>query len=189
MLEWTKNTFEPLGATGLFFLAFIESIFFPIPVDFLLIVLCLARPELSLFFALVTLVGSILGGIFGYKLGQYLGLPILKKMFSEKKIKTVHKYYEKYETLAIAVAGFTPLPYKVFAVSAGVFYINFKKFVVVSTITRGARFFLVATLLMFYGEAITGFIDEYFNTITLASGVLIVVGYFVYVKWIKNKKR
>ena len=150
--------------------------------DFLLIVLCLANPEMALFFALVTLIGSILGGIAGYKLGEYLGLPILKKMFSKKKIDIVHDYYEKYETLAVAIGGFTPLPYKLFAVSAGVFYIDFKKFIIVSSISRGARFFIVATLLMLYGVAIQNFIDKYFNIISIISIIILSLAYLIYNK-------
>ncbi|PLW79644.1 hypothetical protein C0585_06635 [Candidatus Woesearchaeota archaeon] len=182
LLDWTKDTFAPLGPVGLFILAFIESIFFPIPVDFLLIVLCLANPEMALFFAFITLLGSILGGAVGYKLGEYLGLPILKKMFSKKKIDIVHDYYEKYETLAVAIGGFTPLPYKLFAVSAGVFYIDFKKFIIVSSISRGARFFIVATLLMLYGVAIQNFIDKYFNIISIIAIIILAIVYFIYNK-------
>lgn len=186
ILEWTKNTFEPLGIQGLFVLAFIESIFFPVPVDFLLIILVLASPENALLLATITSVGSLLGGITGYKMGQYLGLPILKKMFSEKKIKLVHNYYEKYESFAIAIAGFTPVPYKIFAVSAGVFYINFKKFVIISAISRSARFFIVAILLMLYGVQIQNFVDKYFNIITI---VLLGVATIIYAIWKYGKNR
>lgn len=188
ILTWTKNVFEPLGPLGLFILSFIESFFFPIPPDFLLIILCLANPELALLYATICAIGSVLGGVFGYGLGRYFGLPILEFLFNKKKIKKVHNLFQKYEVWTISIAGFTPLPYKIFTISAGVFYIDFKKFILISAISRSARFFLVAILLMFYGENIVTFIDHYFNILSIIFVLLMIFVYITYKNIYKVKK-
>ena len=180
------DTFAPLGAWGLFLLAFIESSFFPIPPDVLLIVLSLASPKFALFYALVCTIGSALGGAFGYSIGYAGEKAILERFISPKKIEKVHKLFDKHGVWAVGIAGFTPIPYKIFTISAGLFYIDFWKFLIVSFFSRGARFFIVAGLIMFFGEVITNFIDTYFNIITLVVTVLGVGGFFVY-KYFKNK--
>ncbi|MBR9676386.1 DedA family protein [Candidatus Woesearchaeota archaeon] len=182
VMNWTQKTFEPLGGGGLFVLAFIESIFFPVPPDFLLIILCLSNPSYALFYALLASLGSLLGGITGYGIGRYGGLPVLRRLIKEKTIKKAHRLFEKYEAWTIGIAGFTPVPYKVFTLSAGVFYINFKLFVVISAITRSARFFIVATLIMLYGEIIVGFIDKYFNLLSILSVLVLIIFFVLYKK-------
>ena len=87
-IEWTKRTFLPYGELGLFLVAFMESSFFPVPPDLLLIVLGLAAPEKALWFALIATVGSVLGAAFGYFIGRKGGLPLLRKFFKEEKIRT-----------------------------------------------------------------------------------------------------
>ena len=114
LISWTNNTFQ--GWYGLFILAFIESSFFPIPPDLLLIALCLAKPSLGLFFALICTIGSVLGAMFGYGIGYYGGKPLLLRLFSSSKVSKVHNLFERYEAWAIFIAGFTPIPYKVFTI-------------------------------------------------------------------------
>jgi len=144
LFTWTKEVFTPLGIPGLFLLAVIESIFFPVPVDVLLIILAAADPSLWWVYALVATVGSVLGAAIGYRIGYWGEEAILKKLFPKKYIHRVHTLFEKYESLAIFIAGFTPLPYKIFAVGAGVFYVSFWPFIIVSVIARGLRFLIVA---------------------------------------------
>ena len=139
LITWTQETFLPLGGVGLFLLAFMESSFFPIPPDLLLILLTLADPSLALWFAAVCTLGSVLGGMFGYFLGLKFGRPLLTKVVKEEKIKKVHRLFEKYEAWAIFIAGFSPIPYKVFTIAGGVFYINFKKFVIASLFSTAIR--------------------------------------------------
>ena len=184
LLTWTQETLQPLGAWGLFVLAFIESSFFPIPPDILLIVLALEHPDLALFFALITTVGSVLGGMFGYGIGYVGGKAVLEKFMSHNKIQRVHDLFNKYESWTIGIAGFTPIPYKVFTIAAGVFYINFWKFVVMSLLSRGARFFLEAVLIMFFGAQIVIFIDTYFGPLSLLVVVVLALGLYMY----KRKK-
>jgi len=132
-----------------------------------------------MFYALVCTIGSALGGAAGYGIGISGGRPILKRFVSKEKIALVHSYFEKYEAWAIGIAGFTPIPYKIFTISAGVFYIDFIKFVLVSFLSRGARFFLVAGLIVLFGEYITDFINKYFNLLSILFVVLLVGGFFV----------
>jgi len=189
IITWTENTFRPLGSLGLFILAFMESSFFPIPPDLLLIVLCLAEPDKALLFAAVCTAGSVLGGMFGYLIGYIGEETILKRFFPKKKIAKVHRLFNKYEAWAVGIAAFTPLPYKIFTISAGVFYVNFKKFVIASLVGRGARFFILATAVMFYGESVKIYIEEYFNWFTILAVVFVFLVYVFYVKVIKKRSR
>jgi len=177
--EWTVSWAQSENAVfALFGLAFAESSFFPIPPDLLLIVMSLNSPGHALSYALVCTAGSTVGGAFGYGLGKGGGRPLLKRFVSERKIRLVHDYFRKYEAWAIGIAGFTPIPYKIFTLSAGVFYIDFVKFILVSLVSRGARFFLVAGLIALFGEYITGFIERYFNLLSILFVVLLVGGFY-----------
>lgn len=181
IVEWTKEVFLPFGSWGLFVLAFMEASFFPVPPDVLLIILALAEPQLALWFALVCTVGSVLGAMFSYGLGYYIGNPILDKLFSQDKVNKVHKLFEKYGAWAILFAAFTPLPFKLFAITAGVFYMDFKKMVLASLIGRSIRFFLLAGFLMYFGESIVEFIETQFGWVSLiAMCVVIVIAFFVH---------
>ncbi|MFH1456303.1 MAG: YqaA family protein [archaeon] len=182
VLIWTQNTFLPLGEWGLFILAFMESSFFPIPPDVLLIILTLANPKLGLLYALICTVGSVLGAMFGYGIGYAGEKIVLEKMFRKDKIDRVHRLFDKYGAWAIAIAAFTPLPFKIFTIAAGVFYINFKKFVIASTIGRGARFFLLAGFLMVFGEMIVNMLNTYLNWISIIAVAVLVIVYLLYKK-------
>ena len=186
--NWTLDKFVPMGPLGLFILAFAESSFFPVPPDILLIALALISPEKSFFLAMITTVGSVLGGMFGYLIGLKGGRPILRKFVSEEKISSIHDYFAKYDAWAIGIAGFTPIPFKVFTIAAGVFYINFFRFVIASILSRGARFFLVAGIIYLFGPTIKEYLDKYFNLFTLAFVLLLLLG-FVAVKYIKWTKK
>lgn len=176
--DWTILTFEPLGSLGLFLLAFAESSFFPIPPDILLIVLSLSQVQNAYWFALIATIGSVLGGIAGYGIGCVGEKFILERFFSKNKIEKVHKLFNKYESLAVFIGGFTPLPYKLFTITAGMFYLNFKKFIMVSFLSRGLRFFLVAFLITKFHESIDGIILNYANIITLLIAA-VMIGYIL----------
>lgn len=177
LLAWTTNTLAPLGSLGLFILAFIESSFFPIPPDALLIVLSIDNPSKAFFFALIATIGSVLGALLGYLIG-YLGeVAFLEKYVSRRKIERVHNLFNKHGSLTIFIAGFTPIPYKIFTIAAGVFYIDLKKFIVASILSRGLRFFIVAALIMFYGRAILTFIDKNFGLLSLILSIIILLVY------------
>ena len=181
------DKFMPMGPWGLFLLAFAESSFFPIPPDVLLIALALAAPKTSFFLATITMVGSVLGAAFGYFIGLKGGRPVLERFVSKERISLVHDYFNKYEAWAIGIAGFTPIPYKIFTISAGVFYINFTRFILVSILSRGARFFLVGGVIFVFGPAIKACIEKYFNIFSIALVALIILG-FIVVKFIPRLK-
>lgn len=180
LMAWiTHFAYTPYGAWALFALAFAESSFFPIPPDVLLMALAVAYPSQSLWFATVCTVASVLGGIFGYWIGLKGGRPLLFKFFSRDKIRVVEDYYHRWDVWAVGAAGLTPLPYKLFTISAGVFALNFPRFVIASLLSRGLRFFAVGTLFWLYGQSIQGFIKEYLGWLTVAFFVLLVGGFYV----------
>jgi membrane protein YqaA with SNARE-associated domain len=180
VLLWART---PYGTWALFLLAFSESSFFPIPPDVLLIALAVALPRKSLTYALVCSAGSVLGGCFGYVIGwQFMtsiGTKIVAFYGLTDKIAVIADLYRNYDAWAVGIAGFTPIPYKVFTISAGMFEINFAVFFVASLVSRSARFFLVAGLIYIFGPHIQKFIEKYFNILAVAFTILLVAGFLV----------
>jgi len=180
VLSWAKT---PYGSWALFLLAFSESSFFPIPPDVLLIALAVAIPKKSFKYALICSFGSVLGGCFGYLIGwkfmALIGNRIVELYGLTPKVETIEILYNKYDAWAVGIAGFTPIPYKVFTISAGVFQINFLVFIIASFVSRSARFFLVGGLIYTFGSQIQGFIDKYFNILATAFTVLLVTGFII----------
>lgn len=185
LIKWTNDTFGSFGSWGLFWLAFIESSVFPIPPDLLLIALSITDPSNALFYALICTIGSVFGGIFGYCIGYVGEMAILEKLFKHEKIEKMHNYFEKYEAWAIFVAGFTPIPYKVFTIGAGVFYVNLQKFIIFSFLGRGLRFFTEAVLLMYFGDKIVKFLSSSFNLYTFVITFALIGAFFLYKKFKK----
>jgi len=182
VLGWAH---KPHGAIALFVLAFAESSFFPIPPDVLLIALALSIPARSLYFAAIASVGSVLGGMVGYGIGlyfmQFIGMHIINLYGLSDKFDYIQGLYRHYDAWAVAIAGFTPIPYKVFTITAGAFKINFPVFVAASFVSRSARFFIIALLIKKYGVPIRAFIEKYFNILTLLF-VIALIGGFVLIK-------
>jgi len=168
----------PYGVISLFIFSFIEASVFPIPPYILFIPMTLAKPQLGLYYALVGTVGSVLGGLFGYLLGFRLGRPFLIRIVKPQTLKKIEKVYQKYGDWATAIGGVTPLPYKIFAISAGVFRNRLATFIPASVIARGIRFFGEAALLMLYGEKILKYLEAFFgpmNLIILAVVLLLLI--------------
>lgn len=180
VLHWAQT---PYGAWALFILAFSESSFFPIPPDILLIALAVSIPKKSFKYALICSTGSVLGGCFGYLIGlQFMtsiGNRIVDFYGLTSKVAYIEALYNHYDAWAVAVAGFTPIPYKVFTISAGAFKINFSVFVIASLISRSARFFLIGGLIFIFGPQIQKFIDQYFNLLATAFTILLVAGFII----------
>ncbi|KIL72902.1 YqaA family protein [Bacillus badius] len=168
------------GVLGLIVVAFTESSFFPIPPDVILLPLALADPDRAILFALYTTVASVLGALLGWLIGRKLGRPILLKFVSEELILRVEHLFKKYGPLAILIAGFTPIPYKVFTIFAGVAKIRIRVLLIWSLIGRGLRFFLEGIIIFWLGDQAKPFIEENFTLLTIAGGLLIVVIYVVY---------
>ena len=171
LLVWTLASFGGYGLLGLFLLAFAESSFFPVPPDVLLIAFSLASPENAFIYAAVATLGSVLGGLFGYFLGKKFGEPLLLRFAKKETVSHAQKLYGEMGFWAVVIAGFTPVPYKVFAVLSGVMEFDMKKFLLASIISRGARFFLVAGVIYFYGAEINSFLSQYFEALTLIVAV------------------
>jgi len=170
---------HPNGSWVLFGIAFAESSFFPLPPDALLIPLCLANPEKAFWFAGICSVGSVLGGIFGYGIGFWGGRPLLKRFFNAEKVARVQAYYDRYNAWATAIAGLTPIPYKIFTISGGAFGVGFRVFVLASILSRSIRFFAVAGLIYWLGDTARDFIEKYFGVLSIAFVVVLVLGFWL----------
>ena len=176
VLHWAET---PYAVYALFLIAFAESSFFPIPPDVLLIAMSILDPAHAFTYAAVCTAGSLAGAVFGFLLGVKGGRPLLLKLFSTKKILVVEKYYQKWDVWAVAIAAFTPIPYKVFTISAGVFQLNFKRFLLASAVGRSGRFFLVAGAIYLFGPTIKQILTDYLNILTVAFIVLLLFGFWV----------
>ena len=179
------------GGTALFALSFAESSFFPVPPDVLLGPLTLGAPRKWFRFALSCSIASIFGGIFGYLIGMFLwsiiGEWVIIHMswagLTEANFAVFQQWYDKHDFKIVFLCGFTPIPYKVCTISAGIAEINFLGFFIASTISRSARFFLVAGLFGWKGKAIRPFVEKYFNWLSLLFAVLLIGGFLV-IKWL-----
>ncbi len=154
---------------------FTESIFNPVPPDPLLIAASLMKPQMAIWFAGIATVTSVAGAIVGHWIGNKLGRPFLNRIAGPKRISSAEKLVNKFGVWAIFFSAFTPIPYKLFAILAGVLKMDMRLFVLVSLVGRGLRFILLGVLILVYGESITTFLDHRFEQITIVSSVSIVV--------------
>jgi membrane protein YqaA with SNARE-associated domain len=175
VISWAST---PYGGMALFLNAVAESSFFPLPPDVLLIALSIIRPPLSFGYAAICSVGSVLGGVLGYFLGLKGGRPLLQHLISEERIRLVERYYQKYDIWAVGIAGFTPIPYKAFTITAGVFDLDLKRFILVSLVSRSARFFLVGGMIFIFGETAKFYLTKYIDTFSIAFVALLILGFF-----------
>jgi membrane protein YqaA with SNARE-associated domain len=166
----------------LFALSVAESSFFPIPPDVMLAPMCLAKPDKVWNFAFITTIGSVLGGILGYLIGKFLfGYiePFLINFGYMTSYENAVNWFIKWGFWAILIAGFSPIPYKVFTIAAGVLNMAFIPFVIGSTIGRGTRFYLVAFLIKIFGKKIDSIFKKYMDRITWGLVILIIIGLFI----------
>lgn len=179
VLHLSEHRFAP---SALFGVSFAESSFFPVPPDLMLIPMILADRLKAWRFAIICTVGSVLGGVFGYFIGALLldviGTPIIAFYGLEDKMQSLSQSYQDNGVWIVLLAGFTPIPYKVFTIASGVAALNLPAFIIASFVGRGARFFLLAGLLYFFGPAVRSFIERYLWAVTLVGGVLLVGGFF-----------
>ena len=176
VLAWGDS---PWGSLALFVLAFWESSFFPIPPDGLMIALAAGNLSFALGFSGIATAGSLLGAMLGSWIGLRGGRPVLNRFFSAKRIHYVEQQYQKRDIWAVTIAAFTPIPYKVFAIGAGAFRLNFRRFMLASLIGRGGRFFLVGILITVFGTQIETIVDDYFDVLAIAFVVMLVMGVLV----------
>lgn len=187
VLHWADT---PYAVPALFCLSFAESSFFPIPPDVLLIALAIGDRKKAFVFATWCSIASVLGGMAGYGIGHLFWEHGLKDFFFEyvpgvtpEGFAKMQVRYDEWNVWIVFLAAFTPIPYKLITITAGVFGVNFPLFVLASACGRSARFFLVSALIWKYGEPIKAFLDRYLNLITLA-GAALLIGGFAAVKWL-----
>ncbi len=179
-LHWAKT---PKAQGALFGVAFMESSFFPIPPDVLLIPMVIAKPRRWLAYAALCTLGSVLGALLGYAIGwglyETVGQWIITTYHLEEAMVLVGRKYQENAFLAIFTAAFTPIPFKVFTISAGLFSINIATLLIASLIGRFGRFFLVAASLRLFGRRIAATIEKYFDIFSLVFVALLVGGFLL----------
>ncbi len=184
ILSNLNTWFQSMGVWGLAINSCVESFFLLPPPDFLLIAMDLAKPEKALFYATVCTLASAVGGAVGYAIGFWGGRPAFKFLFKKHidKLDKVEEMYKEYGSFAVFFSAFTPVPYKIFTIGSGILRMNFWKFFSVSLLGRGARFYLVSLVLMFFGETV----KQHLEAIILAVSILIII--FCIIVYKKSKK-
>jgi len=187
VIHWAETRY---ALAALIILAFAESSFFPIPPDVLLLPLCLGRPKQAFRFAFWCSLASILGGIAGYWMGFGLWHSGLNDIcfdyvpgFTPAVFDKVQTLYDEWNFWIVFTAGFSPLPYKVFTITAGVFHINFAMFLLASIVSRSARFYIEAALIHRYGLPVREFVEKRLGMMSLLF-CLVLVGGFVAIKYL-----
>jgi len=175
-----------LGVLGLFIVAFIESVFFPLPPDVILIPLALSSPGDSLYFAFIATLGSALGSILGFYLGKFLGNTILLKVFRKEQVEKAKQIFIKHGSFGIFIAGFSPIPYKIFTILSGVMNFDVKKLFLIALISRGIRFFAEGILILHFGQDALILLSENFEMAIIFSTTLLILGYVLFIL-IKDK--
>jgi len=187
--DWTLHWINtPYATPALFAVAFAEASFFPIPPDVLLIALSVARPKRSFWYAAVCTAGSVTGAFLGYYIGyaffETIGSRIVAFYGFTDQFQIVLDKYRENAWLAIFVAGFTPIPYKVFTIAAGFKEtIDLTTLALASLVGRASRFFLVGGLLYLFGATMKEYLDKYLERLTLALGILFILGILT-IKWL-----
>ena len=187
--EWMESFSEKKYALlALFIIAFAESSFFPIPPDVLLIAIAISAPKRSFTAAFWCTVGSVFGGMFGYLIGwglmESIGQPIVN-FYNAQEVwnKVVETYRGEVGMWFLAGAAFTPIPYKISTIAAGATGMDLLPFIIISSIGRAARFFLVGGLIYFIGPKVRVYIDKYFDKLAIGFLILLIAG-FVAIKYI-----
>ncbi len=180
VIHWAETKY---GVPVMAFISFIESSIFPIPPDPLLMALGLSKPKKAILYAIICSVASVAGGLVGYLIGwtiwEIVSEFFLTYLFSVDAFNYVGIKYNENAFLAILGAAFTPIPYKVFTITAGVFKINLATFILASSIGRSARFLIEGSLIYFFGEKIRDFIEKYLNLLSIIFFILLLVGIYI----------
>ncbi len=183
-IRWAKSERAPYALFGV---AFIESSFFPIPPDVLLIAMVVAEKKQWFRNAFICTAGSVLGALFGYLIGwsfyAVIGKLIVDTYHLQSVVELVGRKYQENAFMTVFTAAFTPIPYKVITIAAGLFRISLSTLVIASIIGRAGRFFLVAGSLRIFGKKISDSIEKYFDIFSIAF-VILLIGGFLAVKYI-----
>lgn len=182
MYNWVVGWAEkPQAEKALAGISFAESSFFPIPPDPLVIAMVTARPQRYIRIATICTVASVLGGVAGYFIGVFffetVGRWIIDTYGLQEQFVTIGEWYAATAFLAVLIGGFTPIPYKLVAIAAGVFTINLPVFIIASILSRGGRFFLVATLMHHFGKRYKDKIEKYIDGLGFLFILLVISGF------------
>jgi membrane protein YqaA with SNARE-associated domain len=188
LYAWTMRCAEgPHALLALIAVSFAESSFFPVPPDTLLVPMALAQRQRAFVLAAWCTAASVVGGMAGYAIGsllyESLGKWIVQFYGLGEGMEEFRQRYAEWGMWIILLKGMTPIPYKLVTIASGFAHYNFGLFVILSVITRGIRFFLVAGLVSYYGEPIKGFVERRLEAIALATVVIVVSG-FIIVKYV-----
>lgn len=178
--EWTlKWAHSRHMAAALFFIAFIEASFFPIPPDILMVAILLINAERWWFYAGLTSMGSVLGAVFGYVIGwgfyQIIGYHIVEIYNLQGTVNFIGEKFSEHVFLTVFTAAFTPIPFKLITISAGLFKVPFWEMVLASIIGRSMRYFLVAYMVRLFGKKVKDLVIKYFNILSLLFVVFIIL--------------
>lgn len=184
---WTlKQAERPRALVALFLVSLAESSFFPVPPDLLIAPIVLARRAWWWLAALICTVGSVLGGLIGYAIGRLafdqIGQPLLNLIGQANALKGFEETFRAFDWQIVFLAGFTPIPYKVFTLASGAFEISVPVFIAASVLARGSRFFLVAGLFALFGPRVRPLIERHFGWFTLAAGLVLVLAVVIYMR-------
>ncbi|NQZ06133.1 MAG: DedA family protein [Algicola sp.] len=178
VLVWSKHRLAPVYLS---ILSFAESVFFIIPPDVMLAPMALSKPEKAWRFAFYTSVASVLGGMVGYLLGSLLFEPVVQPLLVsfgyEHKFATISEWFEDWGIWVVFLAGFSPIPYKLFTITAGVMQMAFLPFVIASAISRSLRFYLVAGLMKWGGKPMEDKLRLYVDRIGWGVVILAVLAF------------
>ena len=188
LYDWTlTKSKDPKAPWFLAIISFLESSFFPIPPDIILIPMVLANRIKAWTYAAICTVSSVLGGVLGYFIGFFfynsVGIMNIQYYSLENLFSSFESSYNDYGILIVLGAGFTPFPFKFITIASGLFSLNLPLFISVAFFARGLRFFLVAGLLKLFGNFIKNLIDRYFNIITILF-FLLLIGSFILIKYL-----
>jgi len=184
LYNWTLDKASHKKASWfLVLVSFAESSFFPIPPDILLIPMILTKRLKAWFYAMICTLSSVAGGFAGYVIGIFfyasIGSAIVEIYGLSDSFNLFESYYNKYGIWIVLGAGFTPFPFKFITIASGVFNLNIFLFLIVAMIARGLRFYLIATLLFIFGNAIKNLIDKYFNLLVSLFFILLIGSIFI----------
>jgi membrane protein YqaA with SNARE-associated domain len=179
---------SPRAPYALAVIAFAESSFFPIPPDVILVPMSLSRPRRAWTYAALCTVASVAGGVLGYAIGalfyETVGKWLINLYGYGDRADALRALYSEWGWLVILIKGLTPIPFKLVTIVSGFLHYNFALFVLLATLTRGARFFLLAGLLNRFGGPIKVLLDRHFAAFCLALVVIIVLGFWIAAKFL-----
>lgn len=176
LVSWSNSPYGPLV---LFVSSFIDSSSIPVPPEPLLIAMSVSQPNLAILYAAIATVSSVLGATLTYFVGRLGGRPLAERFVARKRVETAEDFFQDHGTLTVGLAAFTPLPYPVFALAAGIAHLGVWRFVLASLAGRGARFFGMGVAIFFFGAAIQRFLERNLTLATVIVGIALVLVYLV----------